>query len=174
MKEHDFEKMFEGVESRASEAFEREVLANSSRVLRRKCFVRRAVRWGSYAASLLLVGLIAFSAGRAQTGAGTAGAEHDRGAVADSGDERVDEDMVRIAVPREFLAWVDAGRFFTSIQMEDRAGEAFDRAISLVPIEEDMMIAEEAGGDRAVDGDGRRGGVLAGIDGAFLSNVSGR
>ena len=53
----------------------------------------------------------------------------------------VDQDMVTIHVHKDFLAWIDAGRFFIQIDMKDRASNAFDKALSMIP--KDMPVANQ-------------------------------
>jgi hypothetical protein len=129
MNDFEIDKILTDINTSVPSALEEKVLSASTRAFKRSHFIRKSIRRGAMAISIVIFGFAAFLAGRLSTN------------NPPSFPAPVDQDMVSIQVPKDFLAWVDAGRFFIQLDMKDRASNAFDKALSMIP--KDMPIANQ-------------------------------
>jgi len=134
MNDSDIEKMFENIDILVSSSLESSILSSSSKALKRSCFLRRTIRRTLSAAAMLLIGMGAFMAGQSHQ-------EHKIGGQIHVNANN--QDTITITVSKDFLAWIDAGNFFNQIKMKDKATEAFEKAISLVPEEQLNRVAQD-------------------------------
>jgi hypothetical protein len=124
MNDSDIKKMFENINPPVSSSLESRILSSSSKALRKGCLLKKTIRRTFLTAAILLIGIGAFIAGQSHQEHKIAGQMHTN---------TVNQDMIAITVHKDFLAWVDAGHFFNQIKMTDKATEAFNNAISLLP-----------------------------------------
>lgn len=140
MDEFEMDRLFETLDVPVDPAVERRVWLASSRALSRGRRFRKVIwRAGSAAAAAVLCAG-AFLAGQRSVG----GAGEGISTQADAGNAH----MVTITVDREFLEWIDAGRFFAQLEMKEKSAEAFERAIEMIPEETVRQFEREAAGDR--------------------------
>lgn len=126
MNDFQIDQSFKDMDTDIASSLEDKILADSTKALKKSCFVQMLIRRCSAIAAILLFGFTAFFAGRLST---------------NNIVSNVAPDMVTIQVPKDFPAWVDAGRFFTQLDMKDRAANAFDKALSMIP--KDMPLANQ-------------------------------
>lgn len=132
MNDYEIDKYFEDINSDVSSSIENRILSDSCKALKRGCFIRKSARRGVFTFAILVFGFAAFLTGQFSVNKNTvaflANIDHD--------------DIVTITVHKDFLTWIDAGYFFAHIEMKDKANEAFNRAISLIPKEELNIMAQ--------------------------------
>jgi len=127
MNDFQMDQYFEGIKNKeAPSSLEDQILLDSTRALKQGCLMRKWLRRSSAIAAILLFGFTAFLAGRLSTHSTVPAAA---------------PDMVTIQVPKDFPAWVDAGRFFIQLDMKDRAANAFNKALSMIP--KDIPLANQ-------------------------------
>lgn len=139
MNEFETDRLLEALDVRVDPAVEGRVWQTSSRALRRRSGLRKLARGMGSAAAMAALCAGAFFAGQR-----SGGADAGLSMQAHAGDR----ETVTITVDREFLEWVDAGRFFAQLEMEEKAAEAYERAIRMIPEEAVRPIESEAAGDR--------------------------
>ena len=133
MNDFEIDKLFKSIDTSISSALEDKILCASSKTFIRSYKIRKTVQRSISTLAIIIVCFIAFMAGQFS----------ERQRVVDPKYANMNnKDMVTITVHKDFLAWVDAGNFFTQIDMKDKANEAFDKAIRLIPTEELNTIAQ--------------------------------
>jgi hypothetical protein len=145
MNEFDIEKMIgEGTKPEAAgEDLRARVLKESAAAFVRGRVSRRRLRVGGLTLGVLLVAVGAFICGQI---AGSAQSDIDKGAVG------VTDEQEWTNVPRELVAWLDAGRFFERLGMDERAERAYKKAGELIPQEAAEIIQARLYGDRIYAG----------------------
>jgi hypothetical protein len=106
--------------STTGDGFRQQVLRESTGALKRGVLFRRRLRTTRFALSVLLIAAGAFFLG--QFSASTSG-----------GVAQVQEGWT--SVPKELVAWLDTGRFFEQLGMQERANGAYEEASALIPYE---------------------------------------
>ncbi len=123
MNDLDFDELIGGLKKDSSDAsFREQLLLKSQSTLVRSRAIRHIIRTTGVSSCILLLVVGAFVCGRF-----TADGRTGDVAVANAGDN--------ITVPAELVAWLDAGRFFERIGMQDRAVRAYKNASKLIPAE---------------------------------------
>jgi len=123
MNDFDFDELIGGLKTdSADDSFREELLLKSQRTLVRSRVVRHAIRATGVFSCVLLLVAGAFVCGRF-SGDGSGG----DATVANAGE--------RVSVSTELVDWLDAGRFFERIGMQDRAVRAYKNASKLIPAE---------------------------------------
>jgi hypothetical protein len=120
MNDFEIDKILTDMNASVPSALEEKVLSASTRAFKRSHFIRKSIRRGALVLSMVIFGFAAFLTGRLSTNSVASTAA---------------PDMVTIQVPKDFPAWVDAGRFFIQLDMKDRADNAFNKALSMIPKE---------------------------------------
>jgi len=123
MNDFEIDQYFEGINNDVSSSIEDRILSSSTKALKRSRFIRKSIQRGVLTTVILVFGLAAFMTGRLSVNKDTTPL------LAKNGHD----EMVTINVNKDFLAWIDAGRFFTQIEMKTEAVQAFDKAISMIP-----------------------------------------
>jgi hypothetical protein len=126
MNDFEIDKILTDMNTSVPSALEEKVLSASTRAFKRSHFIRKSIRRGALVLSMIIFGFAAFLTGRLSTNSVASTAA---------------PDMVTIQVPKDFPAWVDAGRFFIQLDMKDRADNAFDKALSMIP--KDIPVANQ-------------------------------
>ncbi len=123
MNDCNFEELIGGLKKdSADDSFREQLLLKSQSALVRSRAVRRIIRATGVFSCILLLVVGAFVCGRF-----TSVGRTEDVTVADSGDN--------ITVSAQLVAWLDAGRFFECIGMQDRAVRAYKNASKLIPAE---------------------------------------
>lgn len=123
MNDFDFDELIGGMKTDSADAsFQQQLLLKSQRMLVRSISVRHAIRATGVFSCVLLFVAAAFVCGRftADSSGRTAA---------------VTNDVETVSVSTELVAWLDAGRFFECIGMQDRAVRAYKSASKLIPAE---------------------------------------
>lgn len=126
MNDREIDKMFDNINVSLPSSLEGRMLASSCKALKKSYFFRKAIKRTVSIAAMFLISAFAFLAGQA----------HEGRKVSQLSTPSNEEDMITMIVHKDFIAWVDAGYFFAHIEMQDKANEAFDNAISLIPKEQ--------------------------------------
>jgi hypothetical protein len=152
MNEFDIEKLLgESLKkAAASEDLRSRLLQESTAALVRGAVVRRRLRVTGLTLAILLVAAGGFICGQI---AGSAQSDIKKGVVG------VTDEQEWTNVPRELVAWLDAGRFFERLGMDERAERAYKKAGELIPQEAAEIIQARLYGDRIY------AGLLAGPQG---------
>lgn len=127
MNDFEIDKLFKNIDASISSALEDKILCASSKTFIRSYKIRKTVQRSISTLAIIIVCFIAFMAGQFSERQKVDGPKYAN---------MNNKDMVTITVHKDFLAWVDAGNFFTQIEMKDKANEAFVKAISLVSKEQ--------------------------------------
>ena len=137
MNEFDIDKLIgEGLRGEsAGGALRERVLRESTGALVRGRALRRRLRAAGLTLGILLIAAGAFAFGRLSVA---------REVIAGQ------EDFT--SVPRELVAWLDAGRFFEHLGMNERAERAYKKAGELIPQEAAEIIQARLCGDRVYAG----------------------
>ncbi len=145
MNEFDIDKLVgQSLKSEAAgEDLRARVLKESTAALMRGRVVRRRLRMGGLTLVVLLVAVGAFICGQI---VGAAQSDIDKGVAG------VTDDQEWTNVPRELVAWLDAGRFFEQLGMDERAERAYKKAGELIPQEAAEIIQAGLYGDRIYAG----------------------
>ncbi len=123
MNDLDFDELIGGLKKdSADDSFREQLLLKSQITLVRSRAVRHIIRVTGVSSCILLLVVGAFVCGRF-----TADGRTGDVTVANAGDN--------ITVSAELVAWLDAGRFFERIGMQDRAVRAYKNASKLIPAE---------------------------------------
>ena len=123
MNDFDFDELIGGLKKGSADAsFREQLLLKSQSTLVRSKTVRHIIRTTVVSSCLLLLVVGAFVCGRF-----TADGRTGDVTIADTGEN--------IAVSTELVAWLDVGRFFECIDMQDRAVRAYKKASKLIPAE---------------------------------------
>ena len=116
----------------ASGAFRERVLRESTGALVRGRASRNRLRVAGLTLGVVLIAAGAFAFGRLSV----------------SGEVIAGQEDVT-SVPRELVAWLDVGRFFEQLGMNERAERAYKRAGELIPQEAAEIMQARLHGDRA-------------------------
>jgi hypothetical protein len=145
MNEFDIEKLIsDGLKPEAAgEDLRARVLKESTAAFVRGGVLRKRLRLGGLTLGVLLVAVGAFICGQIT---GSAQSDIDKGVVG------VRDEQEWTNVPRELVAWLDAGRFFERLGMDERAERAYKRAGELIPQEAAEIIQARLHGDRVYAG----------------------
>ena len=123
MNDFDFDELIGGLKTDSAEdSFREQLLLKSQSTLVRSRAVRHIIRATGVSSCILLLVVGAFVCGRFT-------------AVGRTGDVTVANAPENITVSAELVAWLDAGRFFERIGMQDRAVKAYKNASKLIPAE---------------------------------------
>ena len=119
----------------ASDAFRERLLCESTGALVSGRISQKRLRVAGLMLTIVLIAMGAFVCGNIR-------GLH-QGSAGKIGLLAVDENELRTSVPRELVAWLDAGRFFEGLGMQERAVKAYKTASGL--IDPDMLEFHEAG-----------------------------
>ncbi|MHC4740543.1 MAG: hypothetical protein ACYS8Z_01450 [Planctomycetota bacterium] len=134
MNDFDFDELIGVLKTGSADAsFQEQLLLKSQSTLVRGRAARHIVRATVVSSCLLLLVVGAFACGRF-----TADGRTRDVTIADTADN--------IAVSAELVAWLDAGRFFECIGMQDRAVKAYKKASKLIPAEKIDRQATDTSG----------------------------
>lgn len=145
MNEFDIEKLIgEGLKPEAAgEDLRARVMKESTAAFVRGRAFRRRLQVGGLTLGVLLVAVGAFVCGQ----------------IVGSTQSKIDKRVVGVTdeqewtnVPRELVAWLDAGRFFERLGMDERAERAYKKAGELIPQEAAEIIQARLYGDRVYAG----------------------
>jgi hypothetical protein len=145
MNEFDIEKLIgEGLKpEEACEDLRARVLKESTAAFVRGGVLRRRLRVCGLTLGFLLVAVGAFICGQV---AGSGRSDIKQGVVGATDEQEWTN------VPRELVAWLDAGRFFERLGMDERAERAYKKAGELIPREAAEIIQARLYGDRVYAG----------------------
>lgn len=115
----------------ASDAFRERVLRQSTGALLRGRALRKRLRTGGLTLGILLIAAGAFVCGQLSAPS-----------------QVIPQEENWTNVPRELVAWLDAGRFFEQLGMNERAERAYKRAGELIPQEAAEIMQARLHGDR--------------------------
>ncbi|MHC4389010.1 MAG: hypothetical protein ACYSX1_10420 [Planctomycetota bacterium] len=127
----------------AGEDLRARVLKESTAAFVRGRVLRRRLQVGGLTLGVLLVAVGAFICGQI---AGSAQSDIKKGVVG------VTDEQEWTNVPSELVAWLDAGRFFERLGMDERAERAYKKAGELIPQEAAEIIQAQLYGDRVYAG----------------------
>ncbi len=123
MNDFDFDELIGGLKKDPADAsFREQLLLKSQSALVRSRALRHTIRATGVSLCILLLVVGAFVCGRFTADGRT-------------GDVTVANTGENITVSAELVAWLDAGRFFECIGMQDRAVRAYKNASKLIPAE---------------------------------------
>lgn len=123
MNDFNFDELIGGLKKDpADDSFREQLLLKSQSTLVRSRAVRHTIRATGVSLCILLLVVGAFVCGRFT-------------AVGRTEDVTVANAADNITVSAELVAWLDAGRFFERIGMQDRAVRAYKNASKLIPAE---------------------------------------
>jgi len=135
MNDPDIDKMFDKLNAPVPPSLEDRILATSSKALKRTALCRKMLTGTTITFVILLICIGSFLAGQSHQQHKTI-----TPIQANAGDQ----DMITITVHKDFLKWVEAGHFFTKIEMKDKASEAYNRAITFIPKQSFTMQNKKA------------------------------
>jgi len=137
MNDFDIDKLIgEGLRGgAASGAFRERVLRESAGALVRGRALRNRVRVAGLTLGILLIAAGAFVCGQLSAPS-----------------QVIQQEENWTNVPRELVAWLDAGRFFEQLGMEERAERAYRMAGELIPQEAAEIMQARLHGDRVYAG----------------------
>lgn len=137
MNEFDIDKLIgDGLRGgTASEAFRERVLRESAGALIRSRALRKRLRAAGLTLGVVLIAAGAFVCGQLSVPR-----------------QVIPEQEEWTNVPRELVAWLDAGRFFERLGMSERAERAYKKAGELIPQEAVEVMQARLRGDRVYAG----------------------